>query len=511
MADGAEFIIFFVIIAIQGIAWVLKKSKTDPASGLPAAPPPPPIPPDALDRLAARISDLEQRTDDLRRVAQGEGGRTAAVADAIEDTIAPALTHHRAEHQRLAQTVAQGVPISAFAGPVHQLLASIDRTWSRLQTLHTLIEARRDPIVGDRLADGDAVGRAFWEPFAMLASSEGLRVPTVEPISAPRGVLPESVLIGALPGHPVVFVPQDFDAEIYRWTAVPHELAHVLYRSVPGLANEMRQRLRVGQQRGILLNRRLQMHEVTQRLNSAWFEEWFCDWLTVLMCGAAGVRGLIEIFADQSEAMLTSAHLEADGHYGPHPPPTLRVMVACALLYRMGQDRESIALLKEWQARTGAHAMATIPTAHGAVRVPIRALFDTALHLANAWYETRWAALAGRTFSDIHGLEMTPGLWARVQDRIADQRNGVEFVDDPRVVVCSAMMARAESPGLARTILQSTRRAIVGVGASLGEHRASGRRRRRRASGAPTSRRRLFGEALVWTEVLRPVAGTPPS
>lgn len=412
--------------------------------------------------------------------------------------------------QEVLEQVRQGVdqyaatwPSSSLAQRLHtgiQLERSLQALDQRLQVAQTLVRARTDREASQRMGDGDSVAAAFLHPFSAFARAEGIAFPDQDPIAAPAAPQHESVIIGMLPGNPVVFVPANFDEDIFRWPAVPHEIAHVIWHETPGLAAEVRDVLRLRYAESLATQRGATVDGVLSKVFSAWAPELFADWLTVMQCGPAALRGFSHSFGSLASPHPTVG-VRSNNTYDEHPPVHVRMLLANALLYRMGFDRESLEIIEAWTEAHGSPSLMYVPIEGGNyVSVPLSEVFRRGTELTQRFYDQQWAAISSRSFSSIHDFAMTPGAWARTKRRMSDLLNAAHFHDDPRTVVCAAIEARHQNPSKASSILRATRRAIIGRGEGL--------RSRRDASWANTSKKLRnitkaeFRDALVWSEVL---------
>jgi hypothetical protein len=86
--------------------------------------------------------------------------------------------------------------------------------------------------------------------------------------------------------------------------------------------------------------------------------------------------------------------------------------------------------------------------------------------LVEALYTRPFTGLANAPWTAVHGLEMTPGVWARALRRAADLVNDEPFNDDGRVVVAAGIEAADLKAGMSVRIARGVRRAILGRGAA---------------------------------------------
>ena len=159
----------------------------------------------------------------------------------------------------------------------------------------------------------------------------------------------EATWIGLLGmGIPLIFVPDDFDEDLYRWPSIAHEVGHVLLRGVPGLLDEMGQAAGWTDRPDLLRVERGQIVGSPVQAWSAWREEIFADAFTVLMLGPAALLGFEAVFArpeNPAEVLQARAYR---GRYAPHPPAHLRLHLSAFLLEELGFIQEGRAAVRSW-------------------------------------------------------------------------------------------------------------------------------------------------------------------
>ncbi len=377
---------------------------------------------------------------------------------------------------------------------------------ARATLLESMADWREDARLGGVLADADAIAGDLYEPIRQLADTYGLGVPDQRPVTAP-GTGDESLWLGILPeGTPLIVVPDDYDADLYRHAAVPHEIGHLVWERVPGLAAEVSRALELTANATLL---RFEDGRVLGSLHqpfTAWRDEIFCDAMAVLLLGPSALRGFVHSFAVPHHPDATTTATGAAQGYHPHPPRWLRVRMAAHTLGRMGFDREAREIVAEWDALHGEAAGIVLPCQGGvAVRIGTQVLVDFIAPRLDALYDTGWASLSGFRLSTVPDLEMTAARWARVRSRAEMLAAGAPFNDAARIVLAAAIEARAAHPDHATRIARGLRRAVLGRDAD--ERRVADPRYQRRTAGLV--RHRLADEvrdALILREVLGPPA-----
>ncbi|MBK8012503.1 MAG: hypothetical protein IPK13_14220 [Deltaproteobacteria bacterium] len=399
-----------------------------------------------------RIDEAMRRAEHLlRRIKHGPSS-SSILAEVLSDRVVPVIMSLRElPANAWDRTVAQQVDLALMRVGVH------------LDVLEQTFDGRTNPKYRDHLADADALLAALWAPIDALARSEGLPVPAERPICVPAVENGEAIVLGLLPrGYPVIFVPSDFSASLFRWGSVAHEIGHLIWRAVPGFADEVAARMGgTGPSRLIRSDGDLESGLV--RVFGAWAEELACDFLTVMMLGPAGLRSLIESFQSPQEVELVLwAYSDSQGYYGEHPPAHLRVHLATAMLERMGYDVEAKDLCDAWDKRHAHPEYLFLPAYPENVALSAEWVESFGRAWLANFYEGGYASLGGRELRSVHGLELTPGLWAQVRRATIEMLDGHAVRYDPRVCIAAAIESCAISPARAARVARAVVRSILG-------------------------------------------------
>ncbi|MFT6400332.1 MAG: hypothetical protein ACJAYU_005103 [Bradymonadia bacterium] len=467
------------------------------------------VPTELIEAIDGELQKLRDDARGFRGRVRGAGQAGGALADAVRETVEEPTESVDVTWRAVRNTLREGKAVPQLREHVSRTSQWIAVIRGRLNVLGELADQRSSEDLGEMLDDADAIAQAFVSPFGSFARTHNIDFPMQDPISVPANGQGEAVLLGLLPNRPIIQVPSNFGTDIYRWMAVPHEIAHVIWHRTPGLEIEVRSKLGLHDS-AELMRRSEPVQELPRRLMSSWLLEFFADWVAVMLTGPAAVHGLSFVF-DQSAspARAGTVWVTQQGEYDEHPPAHLRMLSACALLRRMGYIVQADALEAEWRER---HPMdqVVVPLA-GGDRVPFGA--DDLANFVNAYavafYETEFESLSGRTFSSIPGFEMTFGMWARVQRDAAKLGSRKSFHDDPRYVICGAVEARWHHPDDAEEIRLATRAAIIGEHAPLSERS----HRRRERIGGVTQKGRFsraeFRDALILKGLIEPRVSAP--
>ncbi len=351
---------------------------------------------------------------------------------------------------------ARRVPIT-----LPDILAMLDWHRLRLAAVEQMIDVRSDRVLGETMADADAVAAAHLRPLVEFTQSRAIAFPSRRPVCVPAMPGHEAVFFGLLPeGYPTVFVPSDFGDDLLRWPAVSHEIGHVVWREMPGFSRELRRSLDLEVEPLIPAGPRT---FDLRKCYGAWLEELFCDFFAVVVLGPPALRGMTAMFATKAREDLVWATAR-DARYEEHPPPQLRVQLAAHALWLMGFDAEAKTLLREWSAQVGEQPMygfmALMTPPFGIASEAVEAFGRTVVERI---YEHPFRALHGYSLPVIPGLAMTPGLWAHVRAEKEALIEGQVRHKDARVILAAAIEARATSSRSSRSMAKTVARAIVGI------------------------------------------------
>ncbi|MBI4819524.1 MAG: hypothetical protein HY791_24845 [Deltaproteobacteria bacterium] len=433
------------------------------------------------------VFGLEARVNGLAQSLGNRPGPAAVLGKVIESRIRPQLIGAR-ELLRLA------VDDPGLLYDAHQTLEDIGL---RIAVIETMAKWRSDPKLGGFLADADAIAHALLVPLTEHAQAGAIEFPTQRPLCVPADPEGEAIWIGLLEDYPLIFVPDDFGDDLYRWPSIAHEIGHLIWHRVPGYGAEVMKKLDLeGSTRLAIQGRSFDVKPAYR----AWIQELVADAFALLILGPAGLRGLIHSFRNPTQPRATRvAAIYRDGTFEEHPPAELRVLLGAALLTEIGFDVEAKVLVAEW---TREHAstegiLVPLPQSRAVISVPTEVWLEVGRPIMLEWYALSYSSLGGHEIRSVHGVEMTPGMWKKVSQRAADLVSGTSFNDDPKIVVAAAIEARARSPGAKLRLERAVREAILGLDAK--EKRVADRNYARTGR---TTQSQLLRDAIVLRELL---------
>ena len=465
MADGSS--TAFTVLAI--IIWLgsmflkpLLKLLADRKAGAePAQAAPEPI---ARARFVAAIGEQLAGLDvDRDRISSGVrtcGGPAAILGEVLDGL--------KVEHSQLHEQLAQ-LPSELQHSEAQKLQHTLRWQRFRLSAIEAMLSSRTSQNSAQMMADADAIAASLLRPFAEFCISQSIGFPEQRPICVPADPGHEAIWLGLLPrGYPTVFVPDDFAEDLLRWPSLAHELGHLLYNRVPGLAREVRLKTH--------LNLKSALFDPEQDadfrvLYAAWLEEIFSDFVAIVQLGPSAARGMVHIFGhdiiggSKTQDSTSEIVLATENAYEEHPPAQLRVALALHLLRAMGFDREAKGIELVWQKVAGEPKPYIVPCAWDRmVEVDSTAFEAMGQAIVETLYTIQLDSLAQYPILAIPGFSMGPGLWAEAL-RYAEALSAGDMPHgDPRLLIAAAIETRSAKPSLGSQVARKVSRAIIGLG-----------------------------------------------
>ncbi len=416
---------------------------------------------DARARLSASLAALQ--------------ARSLALADEVRREPLNRRFSEVLERYVPAQVAELRVQLASSVGPIPKpLLAASNVLAAVSDELSELVRQRRDPVLGPLLADVDALADACYDPIITHARAEGWPLRTATP-AAQLSMFELALWTGFAPTSVApLFLPPEMPDRIVWWPAVGHEIGHDFLISVEGLEDALRRDLQLAPElqaaRPARITPQGQLELAPERTLAVWFEEVFADAFGVLMCGPAYVATMVHLFSHKEDPLEVKlvATLPQSGRLDTHPPPELRVEVACRLLARLGFAQEASGLRERWRAQNPEERAA------GALLVPLHQRYlavDAQPYADAVWAATErlvvgpLPALRGGGLQDISGLDFGPHEWAQAQRAKASFLSGqAPRSADPRAVIAGAVLAWQETPAKEAQVLALARKAVVAKG-----------------------------------------------
>lgn len=409
-----------------------------------------------ISEMRERLWALSTETARLRERAATTPGPASVLAGALE--------HLGKEQQDLLQELDAG-SASASHGDftlLGELGSRVEWESLRVHAVEHMLSVRVDPVLGPRMDDADAIASALARPLVEFGRAQNVEIPEKRVVCVPAAQGQESIWFGLLPrGYPTVFVPDDFESDLLRWPALAHEMGHLMWRDVPGLAQEIHQRT------GLTAAPFLIHSDESWDLRpcyAAWLQEVFCDTMGALQLGPPALRGAVHLFSSQEARRHDPRTITVtDQSYDQHPPPHLRVILTAHALRSQGFHTEVKEILADWEARAGSVKSFSLPLAYGDVTaVPADVVIAPGRQLVDALMNGQFEALAGFPVPSIPGFALSPGLWGRVERTSKALLAGDAPRETARVLIAAAVEAQAARPDAAAQIAARVARAIIG-------------------------------------------------
>ncbi len=420
-----------------------------------------------LDNALESARDLLTRLDDLDKTLRRAEGSLAVLVDVVDRPARQDLVE-AVDLMERAESARQDGPDAFFrrAEGLRHAYEGLSLARIRVEALELMVRWRSDRELGGHLADADAMADGLLQPLRNFSRAHGLDFPPLRPVCAPALPGQEAVIYGLFPGHPVIFVPDDFGDDIMRWPSLAHEVGHLMWRFLPGFAYDLREFIVSD---GPAFLPMVQGQHVTFDVHAcfgAWLPEIAADLFCAMLLGPAALRGLVEVFATDDPNDAVRAVAAHDGiTIEEHPPAHLRVMLVAHLLERADfPSTEWEGFVRAWDLAHGAPVVLRFPTlAGGEIELGLPRFMALGRALVDRFYASDYPSLAGYDFEAVHDLTMPPGLWARVKRRAKELLADTPFNDNPRVVLAAAIEAAGRSAGSTVRIAKGVRRAVIGL------------------------------------------------
>lgn len=368
---------------------------------------------------------------------------------------------------------------------------------SQLRILEGMVSRQIDKTLGDMLADADAIAIAFLEPLQSFVKTHEVQMSYQTPLCIPAKKGEEATFLGIFRDRPLIFVPQNFHSHLFRWISVPHEIGHVIWRSIDGLSEEIHECCEI---KSIpqLQNFDGRAVNAVESMYAGWLPEIFADFITVMLAGPSALHGMLHLYDRYDRVDV--CRMQQNGYVDEHPPPVIRALLMIRLLERIDYLEEAIEFQRRWNTRHGDVREIVISSRQTAFKLPIAPILARGTDIMLRLYQTQFEALSGRTFASIPSFEMTLGLWNRSRkigkklvERETPERN-------PRLVLVGAVEAAYYNPESIDDIVEGTRAAIIGKGTPVRKYNAN--RVSRLSADGKVSRNELR-DAIVLSELLR--------
>lgn len=443
-----------------------------------------------ITQMRERLWALSTETARLRERAAETPGPASVLVGALE---------RLGKEQREIQAELDAASAAASHGDftsLGELAARVEWESMRVRAVEHMLSVRSDPVLGERMDDADAIADALARPLVDFGKAQGVDIPEKRVVCVPAEQGAESIWFGLLPrGYPTIFVPDDFESDLMRWPALAHEMGHLMWRDVPGLAQEIHQRT------GLTVAPFLIHSDESWDLRpcyAAWLQEIFCDTMGALQLGPPALRGAVYFFSSPRTRRSDPRTITVtEQSYDEHPPPHLRVLLIAHALRSQGFHSEVSEIMGRWDELVGPVKGFALPLAYGgATAVPADVVIAPGRQLVDALLAGQFNALEGFPIPSIPGFALSPGLWGRVERTSKALLAGDAPRETARVLIAAAVEAQAAQPGAAAQIARRVSRAIVGPTEALAPRKAA----QSTSVSRPSKAREIGSPRDVWAE-----------
>lgn len=365
-----------------------------------------------------------------------------------------------------------------------------------------ILRSRDARGVRDLLADADRVADRCFEPIRAFGKAYLDTYPLENVVCLLDGRDLSVTNQLAATGMALVHLPDDFATNVTLWPAIAHEVAHVAYYSIPGLADEVARLMPAAPATQLFWVTQTLTTDHIDQLIAAWAEELFADIFGAMQFGPAYIIGQTTQFASLDDPRLT-AYVGVNGaRYDEHPPAQVRVRVAAQALEFLGYSRAAHEAVEHWsKAHGGMRADYFLSGIEGKlVAVDAEVIDEPVRQLTERIVEHQFNSLSGFTLRDLPGLAFAENQhYGAIRD--AEQMlagNQVTHLD-AREIVAAVVYLAARGDQSPETLAAFLRSGVLGLG--VGEHieNPEYRTRPRQAAADP----KAWFEALVLGEVLK--------
>ena len=178
-------------------------------------------------------------------------------------------------------------------------------------------------------------------------------------------------------------------------------------------------------------------------------------------------------FASPEQPQRSGAIMTARGLIDEHPPPRLRVFMACRVLHHLGRHEQADRLWQQWQNDHSQANLFYLPLGGKWAGLSDDVLTSVAETIVDTMLEQPWPELGGYELMNIPGLAYLHADHAAVQRLMPMLSQGLPVEADPRRVVAAAVLATAAAPDLHAEILSAAKHSIAAADVAEASHEAA--------------------------------------
>lgn len=443
-----------------------KAPKPEDATATPTArsvpkPPRPPRPQTTAATRRPEVDFLETARSQLERLKQEATGLLGrAEKDPRLVRLVPALRDDLLGRLGVIERSLQSSPTLSTIVQDTTVLHGLETLLQQLKTM------ARQRMLGRSSfqADADAMADACYAPILELARVQGLELRSSQPITVTGdwdlSIIPRFASTRVAP----LRLPVGFEHSLWRWPAIPHEVAHDFYYSLEGLVPSLHQRLGLPRQVEVPLASGEVDGAWLRGLFGAWLPEIFADVIGTLSLGPAYVEAMRRAFRNPGSPQHTAVILQDQNLMDEHPPGRLRLFMATRVLHHLGRHNEADELWEHWESDHPDLSLYYLPLGGRWVGLSDDAMHSIAESIIDVLVQSPWPELEGFQLLNIPGFAYLHAEHAEVQQVSRDLARGETVDADVRWIMAAAVLAAMAQPALHDQILEAARRSIEGVG-----------------------------------------------
>ncbi|MCZ6691665.1 MAG: hypothetical protein O7H41_18930 [Planctomycetota bacterium] len=371
---------------------------------------------------------------------------------------------------------------------------------------------------GQLLTDLEVLGEEIWTKTVRALGGGRMPVRRLFPVRVPdRYSLPihELDLVSSTAVAPLP-VPESAGTQVWRWTTLYRQTAHLVWSHQPGLQEELRRK--VGAEGAgpipILALSFFSQVRLAKHLMGVWLPEIFADLITCMAIGpaaAAAARAMHRDLDSESIGLIRGAQVEEGPggfYYDSRPPPHLQMLLIRRILSRGPFARHAEVDGSRWTRDHGdlGEFLLELPGGYGRA-VPIQPFISELERVVDRLLTSRLRSIGGRTLSDLPALGLSFEQFNEIERAVKrPQPDRLEKAKSAAWVIAFAAMAHdQEMADVAKTAHRVL--AYHARGASIAEaapHPVAA------VAAGPVSSTDWVRDAIVWREILMPPVSRRP-
>ena len=389
------------------------------------APPPPEVDPARAQALQTELKESRQR---LKAIL----GRSDRGVDSL-------FRNHVLGKVDLRLQGINGAISRYLAGHDPGVLDRLEKESRFMGDLHgaisLLMEERAHPGVRRSLHRGDALFRAWYQPF--YGSST---LPITTSVTLPRRAV---LVLESIKVHPFV-VPTQGDVSPAIWAMLSHTMGRSILMRAPDVARELAWRLRGNPHATAPGHDGKIYRSDLDNLVAAWSEVLFADALGAMYLGPAYLQALMKL----SENERTRNRIGIDHHRGSiheKPPLLVRETFVVRMLEQLGLGESAERVMYQWYRDEAPADALMLPVGQKQfAKVPMSALDGALEPFLTQLKQSSWETLGGKRLVSLKNLVFSGSMNESARAMTPRALRGQDLKTDPRSRMAVAVLAEAE-------------------------------------------------------------------